>query len=109
MVEETVRRRAADPISSKVARVALPVMGATPAMGLIDLMMFLVMVFSVLDMGAPIMPGVATGISMDTTGAITAISEVTISIDVRLILMFGGMICLEMDRILLVSMMPKNA
>jgi hypothetical protein len=48
------------------------------------------------------MPGVDTGISRDTTGDIIAVSEVTISIDVRLIPMFVVTICLGMALILVV-------
>jgi hypothetical protein len=48
------------------------------------------------------MPGVAIGTSRVTTEATTAILEATTSIVIHLILMFGGMTCLEMVRILLV-------
>jgi hypothetical protein len=102
MVEEMVRRRAADPTSSKVAQVAQPAMGETKAMGPSAPMMFSATESFVLDLGTPIMLGVNTGISRDTTGDIIAVSEVTISIDIRLIPMFVVTICLGMALILVV-------
>jgi hypothetical protein len=101
-VEVEVCRRAVDQVSSRVAQVALPAMGAILVTALIDQIMCLEMVFFMLDMGAPIMPGVAIGTSRATTEATTAILEVITSIFVRLIRMFSGMTCLEMVRILLV-------
>jgi hypothetical protein len=101
-VEVEVCRRAVDQVSSRVAQVALPAMGAILVTALIDQIMCLEMVFFMLDMGAPIMPGVAIGTSRATTEDTTAILEVIPSTVVRLMRMFGGMKCLVMVRILLV-------
>jgi hypothetical protein len=55
------------------------------------------------------MLGAASGISRDSIEDTIAVSEVTMFIADHLILMFGGMICLQMVLVLVVSMMPKNA
>jgi hypothetical protein len=107
-VAEAVRRREGDLASSKVAQVARLVMGATLVMARSVLMMCSEMEFSVLGLGAPIMPGVHIGSSKGTTEATIGVSEVIISIEDRPILMFVGIICLEMALISVGSMMPRS-
>jgi hypothetical protein len=108
MVAGTARRQEEGLASTKEVRVARLAMGATLVMELSALMMCSEMEFFVLDLGAPIMPGVHIGISKGTTEATIGVSEVIISIEDRPILMFVGIICLEMALISVGSMMPRS-